>query len=49
MLRLLSAILKSTVRLVKIAKLYFQNKNKLRVLSPRANYTDRETAACRRS
>jgi hypothetical protein len=26
-----------------------QNKNKLRGLSPQANYTDRETAACRRS
>jgi hypothetical protein len=26
-----------------------QKKNKLRGLSPRANYTDRTTAACRRS
>jgi hypothetical protein len=26
-----------------------QQTNKLRGLSPRANYTDRETAACRRS
>jgi hypothetical protein len=26
-----------------------QNKNKLRGFTPQANYTDRETAACRRS
>jgi hypothetical protein len=26
-----------------------QNKNKLRGFSPQANYTDRATAACRRS
>jgi hypothetical protein len=26
-----------------------QTKNKLRGFSPQANYTDRETAACRRS
>jgi hypothetical protein len=29
--------------------LYQTNKNKLRGLSPQANYTDRATAACRRS
>jgi hypothetical protein len=28
---------------------YIEQKNKLRVLSPRANSTDRATAACRRS
>jgi hypothetical protein len=29
--------------------LYNKNKNKLHGLSPRANYTDRATAACRQS
>jgi hypothetical protein len=29
--------------------LLFQNKNKIRGLSPRANYTDRATAACHRT
>jgi hypothetical protein len=29
--------------------LYYKQANKLRGLSPRANYTDRATAACRRS
>jgi hypothetical protein len=28
---------------------YYCNRNKLRGLSPRANYTDRTTGACRRS
>jgi hypothetical protein len=28
---------------------HYQTKNKLRGLSPQANYTDRATAACRRS
>jgi hypothetical protein len=36
----------------KVTKLYmhlYNNKNKLHGLSPRANYTDRATAACRRT
>jgi hypothetical protein len=32
-----------------LLKLNTKIKNKLRGLSPRANYTDRATAACRRS
>jgi hypothetical protein len=32
-----------------LLRLYINKKNKLHGLSPRANYTDRATAACRRS
>jgi hypothetical protein len=39
----------SETSLMNVSKVILQTTNKLHGLSPRANYTDRATAACRRS